>query len=470
MSVNKLLLLTKYLLITIVLYATGVQALPPEAPDLQDIKIEGLQATAQWTDNFSQVDGYRLLYADSISIPLVFGVIELDISTTYQSLLQNGDEFYVAIQAYNADGNSELSNIEHFKLDKKIVVLLPHSETEGALDSSLTIKAGIEEALADGLWDNHDKRVRWEIVDTINEIEELKTLYFGDLLHHENVTKHIRGYIEDPDVLAVVTSTTAASLALLSKTVDNPPLTIAGTATSTILEANDHVMMMPASNKLQADKIYQQLSKYSETENRLLKYAVVVDTDIDIVVYSFDLYLLLLHKAFHEEISIQEQVSETGDMSKPFAQLVGTLVFDGSEEQAELLVNTLDVLTPDVVIHIGFPKTLKTLYDKRPELAWIGSDGRHDYKDYQDSEVMVLALEGENAVDKTTFNNHGYDIVGFLAKVLGELNDLELNRERVLQKALETIYVGRTGTKGFVEDRGSYNMLKATPTDWEKID
>ncbi|MCK5877256.1 MAG: hypothetical protein KAG43_06440 [Candidatus Marithrix sp.] len=460
--------MNKYLLIVIMLYITGVSALPPEAPRLQEIQFEGLLGTAKWDDNFSQVDGYRLIHANYPDITEI-DVIELGTSTSYQRLLQNGDSFYVAVQAYNADGDSKLSNIEHFKLDKRIVVLLPRNATEGALDSGLTIKAGIEEALANGLWANHEKRVRWEIVDTISDMEQLKTLYFGDILHHEIVTKHIRGYVNDPDVLAVVTSTTEASLALTSQTVDNAPLTIAGTATSTILEGNEHLMMMPASNKLQADKVYQQFSQYSETENRLYKYAVVVDSDIDIIVHSFDLYLLLLHKAFHAEIAIEEQASETGDMSKPFAQLVSTLVFDGTEEQAELLSNTLDILAADVVFHIGLSKSFKTLYDKRPKLTWIGSDGHHDYKDYQNGDVMVLALEGENSQDKTSFNNHGYDIVGFLDQVLGELSDLELKRERVLQKALETNYAGRTGTKGFAKDRGSYNILKATPTGWKEI-
>ncbi|MDM8568153.1 hypothetical protein QUF50_01285 [Thiotrichales bacterium HSG1] len=471
---KKLILLIKYLLITITLHVTSVGALPPKAPYLQEIQFEGLQGTAKWDSNYSQVDGYRLIYANYPSFTNI-DVIELGVLTSYQRLLQNGDALFVAVQAYNADGDSELSNIRHFKLDKRIVALLPLTAAKGKLASGLSIKAGIEEALANGLWADNAKRVRWEIVDATSEIgkfsesEQLKTLYYGDVLPDRITTKNVRGYVNDPDVLAIVTTSTAASLALTSQTVENKPLIIAGTATSTILEINDNLMMMPASNKHQADKIYQKFSQDSETENRLLKYAVVLDSDIDIVAYSFDLYMLLLQNAFDKEVSIQQQASDTGDTSKPFAQLVGTLVFDGTEEQAELLASTLDVLAADVVFHIGFSRLFKMLYNKRPNLTCIGSDGTHSYKDYQNGDVMVLALEGEEYLDKASYNNHGYDTVGFLAQMLGELSVLELRRERVLQKTQETTYVGRTGTKGFVEKRGSYNILKATPIGWKKI-
>ncbi len=471
----KKIILTKYLLMVLVLCTTSVSALPPKAPHLQEIQFEGLLGTAKWDSNFSQVDGYRLIYANYPSLTNI-NVIELGTATNYQQLLQNGDALYVAVQAYNVDGNSEISNIEHFKLDRKIVVLLPITNAGGTSGLDLSIKTGIEEALADGLWTDNANRVRWEIIDVVSGIEnfgsqteQLKTLYYGDELLSKISTKDIRGYVNDPNVLAVVTSSTAASLALTSEQIDNEPLIIAGTATSSVLELNKNLMMMPASNKLQADKIHQKLSNDSRTKKRLLKYMIVVDIDLKTIVYSFDLYLSLLQKAFHEEISIQQQASITSDTSKPFAQLVGTLLFDGTEKQAELISNTIDVLEPDVVFHIGLAKLFKMLYDKRPDIAWFGPENVYNYKDYQDGDVTILVLEGEEDINEVSYKNHGYDIVGFLAKVLGKLSDLELNRKRILDMASEITYEGRTGTKGFLEDRGQYIILKTTATGWKKV-
>jgi predicted secreted hydrolase len=86
-------------------------SLPPTPPSL-DISINGLEVTASWTSVEGAI-GYELFYAPCPQLDYIERV-DMGNQTRFSVTLWEGAAFYVAIQAYNRDGNSEYSNIEHF--------------------------------------------------------------------------------------------------------------------------------------------------------------------------------------------------------------------------------------------------------------------------------------------------------------------------------------------------------------------
>jgi len=419
-----------------------------------------LKVMASW-EKVKNVEGYRLFYA---TYPNFFGRINrldlgpetLCISTT----LQNGEGYYVAVQAYNKEGTSEFSNVEHFLLDRKIVALLPL--TGAGNNEGNSIKAGLEKAINDNIWAKHEQQVRWVVVDTRSDFELLKTLYYGST----TTDMAWSGYLNDPNVLAIVTSSTSNSVTLISRNLENHPLIIAGSATSTILQGIDGLLTLPPSNKIQAETVYKKLSEDAK------RYVVVLDSNIRIVVYSFDLYFQLLQEAFDREV--------IGRKLTP--RLMGTLVFNGSN--AETVVTTLKKLGAETVFYMGRSAYFKMLYDQCQALlgarqcpsTWIGANGIYDYENFKDSQMMVVTPSGEDTTQNiVAYSGQGYDAVGFLTKVIdGVLDDSkELTRENILEKAKETTYEGCTGDKGFsVEETktGQYEILKVGKEHWEKVE
>jgi hypothetical protein len=439
-----------------------VYALPPEAPVLR-LEIKGLQVSAKW--NYADdVSGYRLLYAYAPHHndgPLKIGPlqsIELGTQASFTTTLRNGDGFYVALQAYNADGNSPLSNIEHFMLDKKIVVLLPTTD-------DVALQEGIKKAFADK---GTEQRVRLEIVDSWRENDELKKMFYGVRQTDEEAGR--RGYIDDPNVLAIVTRNTGNALAVTSQLRDDRPLVVSCTATTTLLKNRRGLLLMAPSNSVQADRMYQHLSLEAANDERMFKYAVILGNDPGIVIYSVDLYNELLRNIFLVETTIQVKgrVDNDGNV-QPFAQMVGTFTFDGTEAQAEKIASVMEALAPDAAIYVGSSSSFKTLYDKNPNLKWVVSDGSYKYEDFKDGEIRRLNFGSGDS--QNLYQNLGYDVGGFLAEVIDTLGDSRLERSTLLEKAKEITYEGKTGTKGFaVEKNGWYEILKAGDEGWEKID
>lgn len=83
----------------------------PPAPVL-DLKVEGNLVTGTWT-NFSKVTGYQLFYAP---YPDGLPVANVDVGnqTSYSVTLQSGQNYYVAIRAYNGFCYGDFSNIGYF--------------------------------------------------------------------------------------------------------------------------------------------------------------------------------------------------------------------------------------------------------------------------------------------------------------------------------------------------------------------
>jgi secreted trypsin-like serine protease len=83
----------------------------PPAPSL-DLKVEGNMVTGTWTD-LSKVTGYQLFYAP---YPDGLPVANFDVGnqTSYSITLQSGQNYYVAIRAYNGFCYGDFSNIGYF--------------------------------------------------------------------------------------------------------------------------------------------------------------------------------------------------------------------------------------------------------------------------------------------------------------------------------------------------------------------
>ncbi len=82
-----------------------------QAPSL-DISINGLEVSASWT-SVKGATGYQLFYAPCSNINAINN-IEMGTQTHYSVTLSTGAAFYVAVQAYNHEGNSPYSNLEQF--------------------------------------------------------------------------------------------------------------------------------------------------------------------------------------------------------------------------------------------------------------------------------------------------------------------------------------------------------------------
>jgi hypothetical protein len=87
-----------------------------EAPQLQITQGTNYKVTANW-NNSNNATGYKLFYApEDVSY---INSIDLGTNIEISVNLYSQAAFYVAIQAYNEDGNtSDYSNIEFFKLYK----------------------------------------------------------------------------------------------------------------------------------------------------------------------------------------------------------------------------------------------------------------------------------------------------------------------------------------------------------------
>ncbi len=100
------------LIFTLLILCSNAQAAPPVAP-VVTYSVEGKRATASWLP-VNDSNGYRLHW---LSYPMpnpseLINSIDLGVETKVSAVLDDGAMFYVAITAYNHDGESAFSNIE----------------------------------------------------------------------------------------------------------------------------------------------------------------------------------------------------------------------------------------------------------------------------------------------------------------------------------------------------------------------
>ena len=442
---NKLLKFSLIILLLAESLLQAVYALPPPAPRLQ-MERSGLLIKLNWEDDHA-ASGYRLHYAVYPSATNG-GSLDVGKETFFSATLWNGAAFYVWLTAYNSSGESQFSNIEHFVIDNKVVAFL------STVSFGAQLRLGLEEAFA-GIT---NARLETIFVD-LSDNQKLKDLFFGTADSH--------GYKDDPDVLAVITDTTAHTLALTSQQLDKPMLIISCVGTSTVLKSIGNVLALPPDNAVQAELIYKQLTALAARRQARIKYVILLDRQPGMVFYGYDLYSHLLQQALSAETTLQQRegLDETG---KPafFPQLEGTFIYSKpaeSDQIATIITNSaqLGSLKPDTALHIGSDANFYTLTEKHPEYLWIGSDSTYDYALYRGKNVAVVTLHGGD-------KEYGYDAGGFLRLLFNSISGDLINREGILSAAKHIVYKGRTGDKGFNTGAaaGSYDMFVPGPQGW----
>jgi hypothetical protein len=98
-----------YVLFYLVGMIGTASAMPPSAPVLYS-ETNGLNATLSWTP-LDNATGYRLFYANHLDGGDITS-IDLGMATSFSKVLWDGASFYVAVAAYNAEGDGAYSNVE----------------------------------------------------------------------------------------------------------------------------------------------------------------------------------------------------------------------------------------------------------------------------------------------------------------------------------------------------------------------
>lgn len=428
-------------------------ALPPEPPRLT-LQRSGVAVHLDWPDT-PAARGYRLYYAvypdfgTRGSIDLGGGDAGEPRLSEAAFDLWNGAAFYVWLTAYNADGESAYSNIEHFIIDNKIVAFLPND------DSGRRLQSGLQEALAGST----ELRLETLFVDP-NDNAGLSDLFFGN--------DKTPGYVGDPNVLALVTSTTAQTLALTySRETDNPPLVISCTGTSTQLEVADNMLRVAPDNIAQGKLLAEALKDYALLKQQHIKYAVLLNIAPATTIDSFDLYDQTLRRELEQFTALAQSGGlDANSQAVLYAQLVGSFSYDGGSAGMDAALAAIDKVRPDVVLHIGRGGDLPALINKRPGFFWIGSDSSYAYETYQGKNAAVISMSGR-------LEDYGYDAGAFIKTVMGALSkDSSMSRQGLLAAARELgiTYTGRTGTKGFgVTTPAAFDLLLPSAGGWVKV-
>lgn len=428
------------------LLSQSLFALSPTAPTLT-LTQNGFTVEASWA-NDSHASGYLLYYADYPSMQQV-NHIDLGKQNKFSAEFPNGSALFIAVSTYNEQGISELSNIEHFSIDNKILVLLGESADREVMLS------GLQDAMAG------NEYARLEIIEPEHEAA-FNHLFWGINDYENNTEQAIRrGYIDDPNVLAVITDNTRRVFDLTRKDHHNPPLILATTATSSFLNEADNVVLLPPQNRLQAKEIMTNLE--SVTQDQMLCYNVLIDSSESHALYSHDLYLHLISMGLELETTILDSKGIALDTQEtlPFAQLCATIFFNGENFNAETIAQQLDVIQTEAVFYFGASQYFKTFYDQRPDLIWVAADGNYQSSDFLGGKVAVVNF-------KNTAYDYGYDAGGFLNEIMNSVSNNFINRNGLLNTAKETVYQGRTGIKAYfdVDNPGEYGLFVPDQQNW----
>jgi len=103
-------------IVFITLLVAMVYAASPKAPHL-DISVDGLNVSLIW-NNISTALGYHLYYAPYPQADPI-GSTDMKSQQGVSATLPLNSAFYVAVKAYNSEGYSNYSNIEHFVLNEQ---------------------------------------------------------------------------------------------------------------------------------------------------------------------------------------------------------------------------------------------------------------------------------------------------------------------------------------------------------------
>lgn len=121
------------LLIVVLVVANSVLAASPDAPTL-NLTVTGSHIQLSWSSS-SSATGYTLYYAPYPDANQVYS-LDMGSSLSVEGDLYASEAFYLAVQAYNNEGNSGYSNIEYFALSNPdapaVISISPAADSEGA--------------------------------------------------------------------------------------------------------------------------------------------------------------------------------------------------------------------------------------------------------------------------------------------------------------------------------------------------
>lgn len=100
----------------LIISAQAVSAQAPSAPSLT-VSVDGSRVDLSWTA-VSGATGYNLYYAAPPELEI--GFVNMFTATSLSANLPVGSKFYVAIRAYNGDGESVFSNVEYFEITASV--------------------------------------------------------------------------------------------------------------------------------------------------------------------------------------------------------------------------------------------------------------------------------------------------------------------------------------------------------------
>ncbi|EIJ43694.1 hypothetical protein BegalDRAFT_2861 [Beggiatoa alba B18LD] len=425
---------------------------------------QGLGIHLSWTA-VENATGYQLIYANSPDFRTGAQTLDVGTQTQISADLPNNTTLFIGVKAYNTETSSEISNIEYFRLNKRIVAIFPPATN--ASHESLT--NGVNRAFTD--FSNKLQGLGLETVYWQSDLQQLGTLLQGQPKAEGAETR--RGYLDDEDILAFLTTATAPTLTVSNIATENPALLVSIRGTASLLTSYDNVLLLSPTNTTQAKKIYQLVDEVAQQKQGLFRYVTIIDDNLPTsTIYSFDLYLNLLRNAFNTESQLEQTDGIVNDNIAPLAQLVTTLTFDGTSENAQLIDTVLDVIQADAVIYLGgqFP----ALYAQHPEGRWLLSDStNYNAQTFQSSDVALLLPQTAHE-QNTSLSDYTYDAVGELSTIIHKIPAKSLNRSNIITGATALKaegYQGITGEKRYTngDPAGDYDLFRPLSTGWEKV-
>jgi hypothetical protein len=357
--------------------------------------------------------------------------------------------YFVGISAYNGTQES-LMSLRAYQ-DQRRVVALIHQAVE-------------KQGLQDGLkrFQKSWQGIPLDIV-TWDSAATLMAQVEGEM----RTQNSRRGLLHDPEILALITTTTESTQQVLQNQAARQLLTVAMSAPSTLLQEYQNLIQIPASHAKQARTLHNFLQQRAHTGRQMNRYVILIEAETKKLPQYFDLYLNVLKTAFEVETVVPLSAA-----NQPFSQLLATLSLDG-EASLQRIVSTVNFLKPDTVLYLGSAERFRQLYPNLSVPYWLLGDSCDSLMQLDETfnavTVATLGSPGQIAGQNVYFS--AYDTVGLLGHVFENIDNL--SRATVLKGAQQlekTPYFGITGRKSLSEtdETGWYDLFNFTQEGWRR--
>jgi hypothetical protein len=407
---------------------------------------EGAELLLSW-EAVPEAVGYRIRYGNQADLSRS-AVIEIR-DTQYQLRLNPQQMYFVGISAYNGTQES-LMSLRAYQ-DQRRVVALIHQAVE-------------KQGLQDGLkrFQKSWQGIPLDIV-TWDSAATLMAQVEGEM----RTQNSRRGLLHDPEILALITTTTESTQQVLQNQAARQLLTVAMSAPSTLLQEYQNLIQIPASHAKQARTLHNFLQQRAHTGQQMNRYVILIEAETKKLPQYFDLYLNVLKTAFEVETAVPLSAA-----NQPFSQLLATLSLDG-EASLQRIVSTVNFLKPDTVLYLGSAERFRQLYPNLSVPYWLLGDSCDSLMQLDETfnavTVATLGSPGQIAGQNVYFS--AYDTVGLLGHVFENIDNL--SRATVLKGAQQlekTPYFGITGRKSLSEtdETGWYDLFNFTQEGWRR--